>query len=172
MIQEVSYKNELLTEIDAAVSSLLGLISSLDENRINTVPYEESWTAGQLSRHVVKSTNAMAKAMRMKSKPAERDAGERIPELKKAFLDFSNKMQSPDFIVPEEGPYNKQTTIEELNKSFEQLKESTNNANLTEMADNLPLGPITKLEILHFVLYHTQRHLHQMKKMCDVLQKK
>ena len=31
---------------------------------------------------------------------------------------------------------------------------------------NLPVfGEITKLELLHFVLYHTQRHIHQLKKI-------
>jgi hypothetical protein len=171
MITDASDKNELLIAIEDALSQLLGLMSSLDEGKINIVPYKDSWTAGQLFRHVTKSNNGMSKAMRMESKPAERDAGEKIPELRKTFLDFSHKMKSPEFIVPEEGPYEKQASIEALNKSFEKLKESTNNATLTDMADNLPLGAITKLEVLHFVLYHTQRHLHQMNKICDALKK-
>ncbi len=50
MITETSGKNELLTAIEEEISQLLDLISSLDENKINTVPYEDSWTAGQLSR--------------------------------------------------------------------------------------------------------------------------
>jgi DinB superfamily len=172
MITETSGKTELLTAIDEPVSELQGLMSSLDENKINTIPYKDSWTAGQLFRHVTKSTNAMAKAMGMESKPAERDPGEKIPMLKKTFLDFSTKMKSPDFIVPEDGPYEKQAAIEGLNKSFGQLRESTNNANLNDMTEGLPLGAITKLEVLHFVLYHTQRHLHQMKKICDALENK
>jgi DinB superfamily len=172
MITETSGKTELLTTIDEAVSELQGLMLNLDENKINTVPYKDSWTAGQLFRHVTKSTNGMAKVMLMESKPAERDPGEKIPELKKTFLDFSHKMQSPDFIVPEKGPYEKQAAMEELSKSFEQLKENTNKANLTDMTEGLPLGAITKWEMLHFVLYHTQRHLHQMKKICDALKNK
>ena len=172
MITETSGKQEILTAIDEAVSELQSLIAFLDESKINTVPYKDSWTAGQLFRHVTKSTNGMAKVMRMNTKPAERDPGEKIPMLKKAFLDFSHKMKSPDFIIPEEGPYLKQASIEELNSSFEQLKENTNKANLTDMTEDLPLGAITKLEMLHFVLYHTQRHLHQMKKICVALENK
>jgi hypothetical protein len=166
-ITETSDKTELLTSIDEVVSQLQGLMSSLDENSINTIPFKDSWTAGQLFRHVTKSINAMSKAMSMEPKPAGRDPGEKISMLKKTFLDFSKKMKSPDFIVPEPGPNEKQTTIENLNKSLKHLKESTSNSNLTDMVDNLPLGAITKLEILHFVLYHTQRHLHQMKKIID-----
>jgi DinB superfamily len=172
MITDTLDKTELLMEIEEALSQMLGLMSSLDENKINVIPYKDSWTAGQLFRHVTKSNNAMSKAMRMESKPAERDPGEKIPELRKTFLDFSTKMKSPEFIVPEEGPYEKRASIEALSQSFEKLKESTNHATLTDMADGLPLGAITKLEVLHFVLYHTQRHLHQMKKICDALKNK
>jgi hypothetical protein len=115
-------------------------MSSLDENKINTVPYKDSWTAGQLFRHVTKSTSTMAKAMRTKSKPAEGGAGEKISELKKTFLDFSKKLKSPDFIVPEEGVYERRATIEELNNSFKLLNQNATDASLTDMVENLPLG--------------------------------
>lgn len=169
MQTEIANKTDLFTAIDEEVSQLAALVSPLDENIFNTVPYTDSWTAGQLLQHVTLSTNAMAKAMSSESKSPERDAGERIPELKKIFLDFSKKMKSPEFIVPEEGPHEKQAMIEALNRSFEQLKKNTTHAILTDLVEGLPLGPITKLEILHFVLYHTQRHLHQMKKIIGAL---
>jgi len=145
---------------------------TVDEDKINTIPYDGSWTAPQLLRHVTKSINGMTKAMHMDAKPAERNPGERIEELKKIFLNFSKKLTQPDFIVPEELIYEKQSSIEELNKSFNRFKESADNANLDDLVEGLPLGPITKLEIIHFVLYHTQRHLHQMKKICEALKNK
>ena len=169
MITEISGKDELLQAIDGEVSQLLSLFSSLDENKINTIPYEGSWTAAQLLIHITKSTRGMAKAMQKDSKPAERAVGEKIPFLKKIFLDFEKKLDSPDFIVPEDGVYKKEVIIEELNQSFELLKENASKTDLNDMVDGLPFGSVTKLEILHFVVYHTQRHLHQMKKICDAL---
>ncbi|MFI5130861.1 MAG: DinB family protein [Chitinophagales bacterium] len=162
-------KNEISTAIGEAISQLIDLMLSIDENKINTVPYEGSWTAPQLLTHVTKSINAMAKAMLMDAKPAEREPGERIEQLKEIFLDFSTKLKSPDFIVPEEGTYERQSTIDKLSKSFTRFKENTNHANLNDLVEGLPLGPITKLEIIHFVLFHTHRHLHQMKKICGAL---
>jgi len=171
MITETSGKNEILIAIEQAITELAGIMSSLSDTQVNSIPYKDSWTAGQLFNHVTKSINGMAKAMLKESKPAERDPGERIAGLRKAFLDFSSKMKSPDFIIPEEGPYEKQAVINELKASFELLKENTNKANLIELLQGLPLGEITKLELLHFVLYHTQRHLHQMKKITGELLK-
>lgn len=169
MITEISEKDELFIEIDEAVSTLDALIASLDEDKMNVVPYEGSWTAGQLIRHIVKSTNCMAEAMHQKGKLAERNIVVRVPELQKIFLDFSYKMKSPKYIVPEKEHYERLTSIEELHASFQQFRENTDRAYLYDLVEGLQLGPITKLEILHFVLYHTQRHLNQMKKICDVI---
>ena len=165
-------KNEIIAAIASAVSELTDLMSSVEDDKINLVPYEGSWTAPQLLRHVTKSISGMAKAMPMDAKPTDRNPGKRIDELKTVFLDFSKKLNSPEFIVPEEGIYDKRTSIDDLNKSFKQFKENTKHVNLNELVEGLPLGPITKLELIHFTLFHTQRHLHQMKKICKALEEK
>jgi DinB superfamily len=155
---------ELFTSIDEAASELTGLLSPLSEEQINTVPFKYSWTPAQLATHVTKSNKGMAQALEMEGKPANRNPGEKIKELKDTFLNFSIKMKSPDFIVPEPGPYKKEAMMASLKKSNEQLKENAGKANTNEMI-NLPaaFGEITKLELIHFVLYHTQRHIHQLK---------
>ena len=65
--------------------------------------------------HVTKSISDMAEAIQQKGKPAQREIGEKIEELKKTFLDLTLKMQSPDFIIPGNGPFEKLETIEALN---------------------------------------------------------
>jgi phage-related protein len=172
MSSETVDKNELIAAIGSIVSELTDLMSSVENNKVNIIPYEGSWTAPQLLRHVTKSISGTAEAMPMDAKPTNRDPGERIEELKTVFLDFSQKMNSPEFIVPEEIIYDKQTSIDDLNKSFNQFKENTNNVNLSELVEGLPLGPISKLELIHFTLFHTQRHLYQMKEICNALKEK
>ena len=172
MATETLDTSEILSATSDAIVQLADLMSAVDEDKVNTIPYEGSWTAPQLLRHVTKSINGMTKAMEMDAKPAKRNPAERITELKKIFLDFSKKLTAPDFIVPEERIYEKQSAIEALNNSFSRFKESAVSANSDDLVEGLPLGPITKLEIIHFVLYHTQRHLHQMKKICTTLKNK
>jgi len=162
-------KNELLKSTGEAVSQLKKLILSVDEDKVNTVPYEGSWTAPQLLTHVTKSISGTAQAMGAPGKPAERDPGQRMDEFKKIFLDFSIKMNSPEFIVPEDRIYEKATTIEKLEDAFGQLQKNAADANLTELVEDLPFGPTTKLEILYFTLVHTQRHLQQMERICKAL---
>ncbi|MEO7046718.1 MAG: DinB family protein, partial [Ferruginibacter sp.] len=148
-------KNEALSSITEAITQLTKLMSSVDEDKINTIPYEGSWSALQLLMHVAKSIDAMSNALQIDGKPTERDPGERIEELKKVFLNFSNKLQSPEFIIPEAGIYERQPTIDKLNDAFALLRENVETANLNQLVEGLPFGPVTKLEIIYFTLFHT-----------------
>jgi hypothetical protein len=163
MITETSTKEELLTAVEEAISGMSALMMKLDEKQINSVPYENSWTAGQLLNHVTQSNNGMAKAMLQEPTPVDSDATEKIAGFKKVLLDLSSKLKSPDFILPKDGPYEKKGVIHELKISFNHFRENTEKANMNDMVEGMPFGPVSKLELLHFVLYHTQRHLHQLK---------
>jgi hypothetical protein len=156
---------ELFASLDETTSEFLKLVSSTDEKIINTIPFKDSWTIAQVAIHVTKSNKAIVQGLNMEGKSAERDPEAGVPNLKKIFLDFDAKFQSPEFIVPEKGIYDKANVIAALKKSIEHLQELRNKINLTEIISLPIFGEITKLELLHFVLYHTTRHIHQLKKI-------
>jgi hypothetical protein len=165
---------EFFASLDEASSELIHLISSADSTTINTVPSDSyriknSWTAAQLASHVTKSNKAIAQALNMEGKTAERNPGERVEELKAMFLNFTTKFQSPEFIRPKQDSYQKDTLISDLKKSVEQLKELRGKINLSEIISLPAFGEITKFELLHFVLYHTQRHIHQLRNIFQAL---
>ena len=60
MIAENSTPEELIQEIDDVFQQFINMISMLDNNQINQVPFENSWTAAQLFNHVTKSTSGIA----------------------------------------------------------------------------------------------------------------
>lgn len=161
---------ELFLAVDIVTAELMGLLLPLSEEKINAVPFKDSWTAAQLATHITKSNNGMAQALQMHGKTAHRKPDERVKELKDTFLNYSIKMQSPPFIVPEPGPYKKEAVIAALKKSNEKVKDNMDKTEPGEMI-NLPaaFGEITKLELFHFVLYHTTRHVHQLKNIIKQL---
>jgi hypothetical protein len=172
MLTDTINKQELFVSLDETWSVLLKLISSAEPVIINIAPFEDSWTIAQLATHVTKSNKAIDQGLNMEGKPAERNPEEGVPNLKKMFLDFTVKFKSPEFIEPGKGNYIKDAVIESLKKSIEVLQITRDKVGLTDMI-NLPVfGEITKLELLHFVLYHTQRHNHQLKKILKSLQQK
>lgn len=166
---EKVYTQKLFVSLDEAWSEFFHLVASVNEKDINKIPFKDSWTVAQLATHIKKSNKAIAQGLQMNGIPNHRNPEERIDELKTTFLDFSIKFNSPDFIVPEKKEYKKDEVVFQLNNSIEQLKQLRTCTNLSEII-NLPVfGEITKLEILYFVLYHTQRHLHQLKKILNII---
>ena len=163
-----SGKNEIIPAVMVVAMQVVGLARSLDEEKWNTVPYKGSWTPAQLVRHLLKSVSGIGPLIKKPSTPAERNPGERIIQLKQNFLDITKTMQSPEFIVPEKMHYNKESLVTEFEAALSPLTK-LKDVNLNELITGLPLGPITKLEIVHFIFYHLQRHLIQMKRITEAL---
>ena len=102
---------KLFVSLDETSSGLLKLVSWLDDDSFNTVPFKNSWTAAQVTVHVIKSNLAITKALYIDGKIIERAPDERVDELKDLFLDFILKMRSPEFILPRNDWYIKAEII-------------------------------------------------------------
>jgi hypothetical protein len=161
---------ELFSALDNVAIELIERVTSVSQQKINLVPFKHSWTPAQLAIHVTKSNRAIAQGLLMKGHPAERNPDAGVQQLKKMFLDFNIKYESPQFIVPEEGSHDKEEIIVALKKSIERLRDVREKINLSEIISLPPFGEVTKLELLHFVLYHTTRHIHQLKNILNILQ--
>src|SRR5436190_9389878 len=159
---------EVIPAILVVAMQVVGLARLLDEEKWNTVPYRGSWTPAQLVRHLLKSVSGIGPLIEKPAAPAERDPRERILSLKQNFLDITKRMESPEFIIPEKMHYNKEALVKEFEATLAPLtRMKTVNGN--ELITGLPLGPVTKLEIIHFIFYHFQRHLIQMKRITEAL---
>jgi len=162
MMTENINTEELFTSLDKTTSELIELISSFTETQINEIPAVASWTAAQVAEHVTKSNNGIINSLKKEGKLPGRAPDAGVEQLKKTFLDFDKKLQSPEFILPTQDIYQKKMVIDNLEISIAQLKELGHNVNLLEMISHPIFGEITKLELLHFVVYHTRRHIHQL----------
>ena len=169
MISKNSNTDELIAAIVREFTAMGDAILHLSETEINEIPFENSWTAAQVVRHVTKSAKGVSLAMDMPAEAAQRDPGEKIEQLRNSFLDFSVKMKSPEFVVPEDDPYQKDKLLKGFNEALQAVKNAAAGTPLDGLVKGLPFGEITKLELLHFVLYHTQRHLHQLHKVKEAI---
>lgn len=160
---------ESLPEYKSTTEQFLQLMESFTQPQLNQVPFKDSWTAAQVVAHVTKSNNSIAQAMKLEGAVMERDADERVDELRKTFLDYSVRFTSPEFILPKEGFYEKEKLVANFYSSVEHLKEASKNANLSEAIKHTSFGEITKLELLHFVLFHMQRHTRQLNNISGIV---
>ena len=162
---------EILNELQDTTGDLFQLLASFNQDQVNTIPFESSWTPGQIGEHITRSNKGIAQALSMEGKTTQRNSAERAQELKSIFLDFTVKFQSPEFILPTQISYQKEELLEELKKSTAHLQQLAGAVNLSEEIGLHPFGQITKLELLHFVVYHTRRHIHQVKNILLIKEK-
>ena len=155
----------ILKTFDAVTQELLELLSPLSDTALNKIPFENSWTAGQLGDHLYKSYNVIG-LLNGRVKDTERSPDQKLKEIRKQFLDFSIKMESPKAVLPTENPINKQELLKGLKDRIEQQREVIINKNLSKTCLDFEItgyGPFTRLEWIGFNTVHTQRHLHQLK---------
>jgi hypothetical protein len=144
-------------------------LHKFNEVKINLIPFVNSWSAAQVADHLTMSNNSIAKAMLLTGTNINRDPRRRVEELKAVFLDFNTRLKSPDFILPSQGIYKREVVIKNLESSIKKLMEAGRLANLSEMINHRAFGDITKYEILYFVHFHTQRHIHQLEKIFEAV---
>ena len=160
--------NEIQAKIDNTMAELIQVFSSIDQEQINIIPFEGSWTAAQLAQHMIMSNSGFAEMINGPVKETQRKPGELVEKIKSDFLDFTTKMKSPDFIKPPMAHYKKEDLLNSLKNIKQSIHHAIETVDLTKtcLAFELPgYGFLTRLEAANFVLYHTQRHIHQLKKI-------
>jgi DinB superfamily len=155
----------LINNIEQVSDTLVQLLQSVEERHFNQKPDTDKWSIAQVADHIRLSNNSVAKALALKGTPVDRNPAERVDELRKMFLDFQTKYQSPDFIVPTRDIYDPELLLKDLQASIRRIRERMYEDDLDELINHPAFGDISKFEILHFVLYHTQRHLRQIKEI-------
>lgn len=155
-------ERDIMPLYEETVNSLLATVEFFSRDTINQVPFEGSWTAAQVLIHITKSNLSIAQTLSLKGNPVHRPPDERRKELGDIFLDFTTRLKSPDFILPEPGIYEKEMLVQNLQHSITQIYNEAARADLSEAVKHPIFGDITRLELLYFVVYHTRRHINQL----------
>lgn len=164
-------KERLLASLNKAMQDFESILHYFNEEELNFLPGNDGWSPAQVADHVTKSNNSINKALQLTGTAINRAPDEGVAALKKIFLDFSTQLQSPDFILPSKVSYQKDDLITLLKNSAQKIIKAGNEQDLAGMINHPAFGDITKLEILHFVLYHTQRHINQLEKLKVIIKK-
>lgn len=163
----------LTAELTTTKEELTGLVNTLHDNETDTIPFEGSWTAGQLLEHLDKAVGAGI--LKGNVQATGRPADEKVQAIKDIFLDFTIKMTAPDFIVPTETVHDKNVLLASLSRKLDELIAASETMNLQEecLDFELPgMGKFTRMEWIYFNMIHTQRHLRQLQNIVNVLHTK
>jgi hypothetical protein len=161
--------NELLLEFEAATNAFIDTVAALGQSEINTAPFAGSWTAAQVIEHLCKSDEHMIKTLNGPVQPTSRQPDAGVPTLEAIFLDFSTKLPSPEFIVPSDQTFDKETIINRFKAGREQIGKAIQTLDLTPTCHLPILNNPTRFETITFVIVHTRRHTNQVKNIAEKL---
>lgn len=98
-------KEQLLKEIEDTFDKLLEVFGKFDEDEVNIVPFEGSWTAGQLMRHLEISNTGFNKIINGPVAGLTRRIDEIANDIKTDFMNFNVKNKSGKNVMPEDKHY-------------------------------------------------------------------
>ena len=163
---------KIFHEVSQTLSALENSFSRIDLLGINKIPFEGSWTAGQLIQHMILANGGMIDVINGPVTETNRPADLKVGQIKEIFLNFEVKFSSPEFIDPPEKEYDKMQQLDELKRIKAGLCKSIETLDLTRTCSSFELpgmGSLTRLEALYFVTYHSQRHTKQLDNIYDKL---
>jgi hypothetical protein len=172
MIQQTTDRQHMLQELEQTTHDLLQTIASFDQEMFNTIPFEGSWTAGQVAEHLLKAESGIPEVLSGPVMPAARPTDEMVPVIESIFLNFEIKLVSPEFILPSAGPHNRQVMLNGFELVRTELQGLAQTTDLTQICTSFPfpeVGELTRWEWLHFAVCHSKRHTRQLKNIYKVL---
>jgi hypothetical protein len=148
-----------------STADLLETLNSFSPEELNTVPFEGSWTGGQVADHLLKSRSGMTGLLQHNTSPTERAPDEKVQPLKDMFLNFDTKFQAPDELVPSGPGHNKDELYQAIKQNGDELNKVIAGMDLDQTCKAAPfpgMGELTRQEWLSFTAFHTHRHTRQM----------
>lgn len=156
-----------------AVAKLEEAFVQVDAAKINTVPFEGSWTAAQVADHILKSLEGLGRMVAHgRTAPTARNPAEQVEGIRAVFLDSDTKMKSPDFVLPSEKPMERDVLLNRLKQVRAFLLTDMAGLDLSLTCTDFSLpgnGMMTRLEWMNFFEAHAIRHTRQMQRIAKGL---
>lgn len=166
-------KTVISIEIEKTTNELIQLIVSTNDDQLNEIPFEGSWSVAQVGEHLLKSYGLVEELSDGPVRKTERLPGIEIEKVKNIFLDFNAKYKSAAVLLPTNEIIKKEKLLSGLQKRISQINEVIQTKDLSETCIGIPfkgIGELTRMEWLHVILFHTQRHIHQVKAIVKSLE--
>jgi len=155
-------------ELRDVTQALLNLLRSFDAAEFNAVPEEGGWTAAQVAEHLRLSAQSILRSVYAPGVVTDRLPDANVETLRRIFDNDEQRLNAPEIAMPAREWYDQKTLLRLLKNDLNKLIEADNSLRILETCTyaELPFFEgYTRFELMHFVVYHTRRHIRQLKKI-------
>ncbi|MCH5598816.1 DinB family protein [Niabella ginsengisoli] len=156
-------QQQIAYDITDAFGELTQIISALNSDQLNTVPFEGSWSIGQVTEHIIKSSSGVPDE---KTEETSRAFDEHVSVLKEIFEDMDSKGEADPSLWPDNPPHDTTQLTQSLEENKQTLLQTALSKNLKELCLDMEfptIGHLTRYEWLSFIVVHTRRHTRQIR---------
>lgn len=161
------------TKIQQTIKELTEMLEAFSTEQLNKIPFPNSWTAGQVGDHLLKSYGSW-EIFKGWTGFADRPYDENCKLPSELFLNFNIKLiaENSDAIYPSGGYIEKEDLILNIQTISESIISFSSRNDLRVLCLDFEFptfGYMTRFEWIHFYVVHTQRHVKQLTKISNIL---
>ena len=166
--ENLTLSTVVAAQVEAVKDKLLQTLKPVKQDEINHIPFAGSWTPGQVGEHINLSVSGMIDILGAPARATTREPDQYVKGIRDMFLNFRLKFQAAQNITPTAEHHDKIALITTLTDTFQKFIDIILSEDLTGTFPDAQfpgIGPLTRLEWVYLTIYHTQRHIHQLKEM-------
>lgn len=155
-----------------STNNLLDVLSDIPKEIFDKQPESKEWSIGKVAEHLIKVEIGTVRLFTGPTEPSARDAEQKVEQIKRRMLDHETKMRAYGPIVPDDKPKDKTKALEKIQNIRQQISSFIDILDLTEIITGFEhpiFGPLTRIEWIYFNIYHSRRHVHQIRLIIETL---
>jgi hypothetical protein len=159
---------KLIKDINASTQRLVDSLTVFGPANFNIKPRPDSWSAGDVSEHVLKLEILINDILRGPTGPAVRPQDEHVNLIGSVFSNFERGLSSPAVIQPSAHEKELWEMINQITWQRDRLKEVIATSDLSVVCLGFKhhfFGEMTPYEWAYFSIYHSDRHVKQLEQI-------
>jgi hypothetical protein len=156
-----SIQSDLQTITNKLIQQLQSFTPDVFTKKVN----EQSWSAADVAEHLLIVNKNLSYVLKTEGAVPDRAPDKKLTIIKESLSDRATKLAAPENVKPTGTAQNQQELISGLLHCMQVLQHIVQEKNLYELCTQYPhprLGRLTRLEWFYFIIYHTDRHCHQL----------
>lgn len=164
-----------MKELIEQVDEIKALVQKLDDHQLHFKPNGDRWSVLEIIEHIVYVDTGLSRLLTM-------NEGE--PETQKQYVTTKGfelvatnrkmKVSAPERLRPTGQFKSAEVALEQLMAVRQKITNGLNDGSIDFSVASRPhgvLGPMTKTDWVHFIVYHAKRHILQMEENLEVCKK-
>ncbi len=165
---------EVKNALKKSTNQLVEALTNFPKRDFNKKPSAGAWSAGDVAEHLwLIDIAIIEKVIQGPLQSTDRGTIEKVDKIKAAFLDFETKFTA-DLTKPADRAKDKDVIINKIKTSRQNFMDLLDTTNLRQEClgfNHSLFGLMTGIEWVYYTIYHSERHLEQIERIENELNK-